>query len=405
MGELLRRYWHPVAAVAELQDHPIKALRLFGEDLVLFRDRSGNQGLVQRRCPHRGFDLRYGIVEREGIRCSYHGWRFDCQGQCRERPYEDVAHPRSQAGPRLALRSYPVEACSGLLWAYLGPQPAPLRPLWEPFTWPNGFRHVFFSVIPCNWLQCQENSIDPVHFEWLHLNWLRELHAPQAPPAPRHLKLCFEEFEFGFRYGRIVEGQSEDDEAWTVGRVCLWPNALYTGLNFSWRVPIDDHSTLAVDWAFAPVPQDRVPYLQERIPYSWVSLQDPSGSWVVTDVVHQDLTALVAQGTVADRTQENLGASDEGIILLRKKLFQEMDRVASQQDPWGILRKPQPQQGIPLPFMGRQYLLQHPQPQPPAAPPPAFDRTQRAAIQNHVISGLSEETVRMWSELFGTPPT
>lgn len=396
MGRLLRHYWHPIAAQAELDDIPVKAVRMMGEDLVLFRDGSGNQGLIQRRCPHRGFDLSYGISQPEGLRCMYHGWRFDAQGRCLERPFEDQ---RCASNP-VRSRHYPVRTLSGLIWAYLGPEPAPLLPNWEPFGWENGFRHVFFSEIPCNWFQCQENSIDPVHFEWLHLNWLRHLHAPEEPPAARHQKLCFEEFDYGFRYGRLVEGQSEQDEAWTIGRVCLWPNGLYTGLNFSWRVPIDDERTLAVDWVFAPVPLERVPFHQPRIPYSWVPIQDEQGNWVVSDVVHQDLTALVAQGTIADRTCEHLGASDEGIILLRKRFFQQLEALDQGQPLKGLIHDPEENRSVVLPMMGRDYLLAHrPRPQ------SGYDAQQRSAVQRHVISGLSAECVQSWTEVFGAPPT
>ena len=109
-----------------------------------------------------------------------------------------------------------------------------------------------FSEIPCNWFQGQENSIDPIHFEWLHSNWSAAQRGDSAR-APRHLKIAFDEFEWGFIYRRVREDTTEDDELWTVGRVCLWPNCLYTG-KFEWRVPIDDEHTLHVAWFNDPVP-------------------------------------------------------------------------------------------------------------------------------------------------------
>lgn len=395
MGELLRRYWHPVAAVAELDDRALKPIRLFGESLVLYKDKSGSYGLLDRRCPHRGFDLSYGMVEERGLRCSYHGWRFDRCGSCLEQPFEDTVRPDSTFKEKTRIKAYPVRARSGLLWAYMGPAPAPPLPNWEPFTWPNGLVHVFFAEVPCNWFQCQENSIDPVHFEWLHLRWLQEQYGSEEQP-PRHLKLRFQEFEYGFQYGRVVEGQSEEDEAWTIGRVCLWPNALYTGLNFSWRVPIDHTRTLAVDWSYSPVPQEKVPFTQSRIPYSHLQLTSDEGQWLVGDVVHQDLTALVAQGKVADRTREHLGESDRGILMMRKKFFQQARGLVNGGQVFAAAGHEDP---IPLPFMGRDYLLQH---QPRRAS--GYDQVQRSSIAEHIISGLSPETLEMWTEVFGEPP-
>jgi 5,5'-dehydrodivanillate O-demethylase len=171
MGDLLRYYWMPIAATAELDDNPTKAVRLMGEDLVLYKDGSGAYGLLDRQCAHRRADLSYGMVEECGLRCNYHGWKYDETGRCVEQPYEEIAHPDANYKDRIPLNAYKVEAKAGLIWAYMGSEPAPLCPTWEPFTWQNGFVQVVFSEVPCNWLQGQENSIDPVHFEWLHSNW------------------------------------------------------------------------------------------------------------------------------------------------------------------------------------------------------------------------------------------
>jgi len=123
MGGLLRRYWHPVAAVAELDDHPVKAVRLLGEDLALYRDRAGTYGLIDRHCAHRRADLTCGIVEGEGLRCGYHGWRYDHTGRCVEQPYEDTAEPGSRSKERILLKAYKVEALAGLTQGLLGLAP------------------------------------------------------------------------------------------------------------------------------------------------------------------------------------------------------------------------------------------------------------------------------------------
>lgn len=124
---------------------------------------------------------------------------------------------------------------------YPRPQPAPLVPDWDLYTEP-GYKQIIFAHVPCNWFQCQENSIDPVHFEWLHSNWSQVLKGGSEPTyVPTHLKLGFDEFEYGFVYRRVRADTDEDNDLWTVGRVCLWPNALYTTF-FEWRVPIDDEN-------------------------------------------------------------------------------------------------------------------------------------------------------------------
>ena len=358
MGELLRRYWMPIAAVAELDDKPTKPVRLMGEDLVLYKDRSGNYGLVDRHCPHRRADLSYGWVEDCGLRCNYHGWLWEHTGRCLQQPFEETAHPEARFKDRVRIKAYAVEAKAGLLWAYLGPPPAPLVPTWEPFTWTNGFVQIVFSEVPCNWFQCQENSIDPVHFEWLHSNWSRALSRADGGWSPTHLKVGFEEFEYGFTYRRILEGQSEQDELWTVGRCCLWPNCLFTGGHFEWRVPIDNANMLSVGWFFDRVPNEMEPYKQDRIPYWYSPIKDPlTDRWITSHVMNQDFVAWVGQGTVADRTQEHLGESDRGVIMMRRRILEDAERVARGEEPKGVIRDPEKNRVVRLPIIGRDFFV------------------------------------------------
>ena len=260
---------------------------------------------------------------------------MDESGRCIEQPYDDTVNPRSRAKERCTTKAYPVKECAGLLWAYLGPQPVPELPVWEPFTWENGFREVVLSDVPCNWFQCQENSCDPVHFEWMHDNWSLRLAGKTGPYASKHLKLKFEEFDYGFLYKRVREDFDERNPYWTVGRVALWPNGFYLGNHFEWRVPVDDENTLSVAWFFMRVPKGREPYVQERVP-TWVSpIKDETGRWISSHVVNQDILAWVGQGRIADRTKENLGASDMGIAMIRKRLFDDLDAIAQGDDPKG----------------------------------------------------------------------
>ncbi len=337
MGELLRRYWQPVAAVAQLEESPTRAVRLLGEDLVLYRDAGGRYGLLDRHCPHRRADLSYGTVEACGLRCPYHGWLFDAKGRCLEQPFEEMVHPEARFKDRVSITAYPVDAKAGLLWAYLGPLPAPCLPDWDLYH-ERGYKQIVFAEIPCNWFQGQENSIDPIHFEWLHSNWSAALRGDPAR-APRHVKIAFDEFEWGFTYRRVREDTTEADELWTVGRVCLWPNCLYTG-KFEWRVPVDDETTLHVAWFNDPLPGAE-PFEQRRIPYWYGPIRDPqTGRLLTSHVMNQDFVAWLGQGTIADRTREHLGESDRGVILFRRRMLEEALVVARGGEPKAVLRDP-----------------------------------------------------------------
>jgi len=356
MGLLLRRYWWPFAGASEFDSSQTRSVRLLGEDLVAFKDLSGQFGLVQRHCPHRGANLVDGMVEACGLRCSYHGWLFSKDGECLEAPYEDIAG-NHRLRSTVRVTSYPVQEMGGLLWAYLGPEPLPLLPQYEFFNWDNGFRQIVLSEIPCNWFQCQENSMDPVHFEWRHSNWSMRKSGKSQGYSAKHLKLKFEEFEYGFRYYRLREGSDETDPLWTIGRVCLWPNGLYTGNHAEFRTPVDDHNTLSIAWHFSRVPAEREPYVQKSIP-TWTSpTKTPEGTWITTHVTNQDFVAWVGQGVIANRAIEKLGASDKGIALMRKRFLADLDLVSRGQNPKGVFDSGNQVPVIILPAVEREVLI------------------------------------------------
>ena len=350
MGDYLRRYWHPVAGEAEFQNAAIRPVRVLGEDLVVYRDLSGNFGAMARHCPHRRADLSYGYVESNGLRCNYHGWLFDRQGKCIEQPYDDIARPEAEFKARICTTAYEAQVFAGLVWIYMGSKPAPLIPDWEAFNWSNGFVQVSFAEVPCNWLQCQENAIDPVHLEWMHTNWSIRQSGRLGPYGPRHLKLAFEEFEYGFIYKRITDASSATDDLWTVGRVALWPNGFCPGEHFDWHTPIDDETTLRVTWAFSRVPSEMEPYVQEKPVPAWRGpVKGDDGRWLVERPANQDFVAWVGQGAIADRTQEHLAASDEGVIMLRRRLLAELEAVANGAEPKGLIRSAELNRSIALP--------------------------------------------------------
>ena len=365
MGELMRRYWHPIGAAAELGERPTKAVRILGEDLVLYKDRSGTLGLIDRLCPHRRVDLSYGIPEDDGLRCMYHGWMFDETGQCIEQPFEETVHPDGRFKEKVRVRAYPVQVLAGMVFAYMGPEPAPLLPNWEPFSYGNGFMDIALAELPTNWLHCAENGLDSVHLEWLHAYWGTRLEQdraaargeePQVFPRiiRRHLKIGFDLFDYGVIKRRLVEGASEEHHDWTRGHPMIFPNVVFVGnaikTSFQYKVPIDDENTLHLTWYFyRSAPGHQLPK-QDDIPYFRVPLHHPDGRAIDDVVNNQDFVTWVSQGAIADRTAERLGESDTGIIMYRKLLADQTRIVADGGEPMALVRDPAKNDRIELPL-------------------------------------------------------
>src|SRR6266571_1016591 len=165
-GKLLRNYWQPVALIDEMQGpRPVKAVRIFSENFVLFRDEKGHYGLLDRHCPHRGADLAYGRLEDGGLRCAFHGWLFDVAGKCLQTPAEPDG---SNLCANIRQKAYPVVERSGILFAYLGPGEPPAWPHFDCFVAPDTHTFAFKGMIDCNWLQSLEVGIDPAHTSFLH---------------------------------------------------------------------------------------------------------------------------------------------------------------------------------------------------------------------------------------------
>jgi len=352
MGELMRRYWHPIAATAELDKIPTKQVRLLGEDLVLYRDRSGTLGLIDRLCAHRRVDLSYGIPEENGLRCMYHGWMYDETGQCIEQPFEETVHPDGRFKEKVKLNGYPVEALSGLIFAYLGPQPTPQLPHWEQLMWDNCVRDIAITDLDCNWLQCQENSLDPVHVEWLHaymgayVQTDRNALAQQGSLHP-HQKIGFDEFEYGIVKRRILLGGTEEDDEWKEGHPVLFPNILLVGnesrATFQFRVPVDDEHTQHISiYNYRAAPGTVAP-AQDLVPYRYVPLKDGHDRYILDWTFNQDYMAWVTQGPIAAREREVLGESDKGIIMFRKQLKRNMAIMEDGGDPMNVFRSAEPE--------------------------------------------------------------
>jgi 5,5'-dehydrodivanillate O-demethylase len=342
MGRLLRRYWHPVAAAVQLRQEPVIEVRLLAEDLVLYRADDGYLGLVQSHCPHRHTSLAYGIPEPGGLRCAYHGWKFDCAGQCVDQAAEPAG---STFKERVRITAYPVQELGGLVWAYLGPEPAPLLPRYDLLVRDDLEREIGFAEIPCNWLQIMENSLDPVHAEHLHGVHANYLLARQGKPAMRvrhHARTAFDVFDYGVVKRRLLEGQAEDVDDWRIGHPVLFPAILAVGTDaqaqFQFRVPIDDQRTM--HWWYLTRRRKPGAPRQEDIPLDVFLYRDERGRFLVNTAMGQDIMAWITAGPVLDRTTEKLATSDEGVILYRRLLDEQVAAIDRGDDPLGVIRDP-----------------------------------------------------------------
>ncbi|MBT5496774.1 MAG: Rieske 2Fe-2S domain-containing protein, partial [Alphaproteobacteria bacterium] len=254
-GELMRRYWHPIEMSERLGERPVK-VRVLGEDLILFRDASGSPGLITPRCIHRGAPMEFGKIEKRGIRCPYHGWLFDTAGRCLEQPCEITDKP----GFREKCRQpwYPVEERYGLVFAYLGPPDRmPELPRWAPFEnlspdekiVPDAASYSVggddtAEIIPWNWLQDWENTMDPFHVVILHTAFSGPQFNPDMAVMP---DVDWHDTPLGLQYTahRTFPDGREMDRITHV----MFPNLrsvpnieLSEGVSESmgWLVPIDD---------------------------------------------------------------------------------------------------------------------------------------------------------------------
>lgn len=350
MGQLMRRYWQPIGAAVELKSKWTKKVRLLGEDLILFRNRQGQLGLIAEQCPHRRASFLHGIPTEQGIRCPYHGWEYNTQGQCLNQPNE----PDNCAfRDKVSTDAYPVEELGGLLFAYMGPEPRPLLPRFDGFVVPGTIRMMGRALLPVNWLQVMENSLDPIHTEWLHghhYEFLKEQEGVKVAISAHHAKIDFREFEYGITKHRLLEGHSEDGDDWRIGHPIVFPNMLAVGngdeksryYSFQIRVPVDDGHTLHL-WYNAYVPPKGVDVpaqlLNEVHTYD-VPFIDEHGEFIVDNVDGQDMMAWITQGQIADRTRENLGSTDKGVAIYRRTLRREIKKIEQGQDPIGLVRDP-----------------------------------------------------------------
>jgi 5,5'-dehydrodivanillate O-demethylase len=360
MGKLMRRYWQPFCAASEMDGKWTRSVRLLGENLVLFKTRQGKLGLIGEQCPHRRASFLHGIPTQNGIRCPYHGWEFNAQGHCLNQPNE----PDNPAfRESVATEAYPVEELGGVLFAYMGPpELRPLLPRFDGFVAEGAIRMMGRAVLPINWLQIMENSLDPIHTEWLHghhYEFQKEQEGVKVAISTHHEKIDFKEFAYGMTKHRLLQGHSEDSDDWRIGHPIVFPNMLAVGngneatryYSFQIRVPVDDEHTLHLWYnAYVPPAGAVVPdRLREKVYTYDVPYKDENGEFIVDTVDGQDMMAWITQGPIADRTRENLGSTDRGVAMYRKILRRELKKVEEGGDPLAIVRDPAENRCIVLP--------------------------------------------------------
>lgn len=356
MGKLLRQFWHPVALSKSVIPGKAREVRLLGEDLALYRGESGRAYLMANRCAHRLTKLHTGWIEGEQIRCMYHGWKYDTNGQCVERPAE---RPGSHAGIR--IRSYPVHEYCGVVFAWLGEGEPPVfdLPRKPKFEEPGIILNQRQEIWPCHWLQNAENQLDAVHVSFAHqIGKVGVFGDAITSGIP---KLSFEETAAGIRQTavRSVDGKSQIRVSdWTFPNInYVAVPAVYEGGAWmetaTWMVPVDEEHTLRVSVRAAPsiTPEaDRKAqeYFDSCDDYSSPALHDQlfSGIYPEDPLVRltsaQDYVALMGQGVVADRVNELLGVSDVGIVTLRRIIQRELEAIQEGTPPkvWRRLEQP-----------------------------------------------------------------
>lgn len=358
MGELFRRYWHPIAVSSDVTADLPQRARVLGEDLVLFRDKGGRVGLVIEKCRHRGTSLFYGRIEEDGIRCAYHGWKFDVQGRCLEMACE-VGGGRPTAAHRQPW--YPVEERYGVVWAYMGPPDRkPVLPRWEMLENLQGEQTLGYicpsfgygpsDALDFNWLQSYENTIDVLHAVWLHIGHSKENQFVGAQPAytpdfdpSAFIKLTsWSDTENGVQYEQVFPINDGMALHYCVEAIIPNVNVIPTfaggKLNkIQWHVPIDDtrFRIFVIHRFDTRADAAKVKDLQ------YGGILHNGKQWrEMSDAEHQrypaDYEAQSGQGKIAVQADEHLVRSDTGVVMLRRKLAAQVRRVEEGKDPVGL---------------------------------------------------------------------
>lgn len=330
-GEMLRRYWWPVWFEERIENKPIM-IKLLGETFVLFRDGKGKIGMLDHICAHRRASLEFGRVEEQGIRCCYHGWLYRADGQCVEMPAEP---PGSRLCEEVKQRAAQIQVAAGLVFAYIGPAPAPVLPRYDLLALDDCDRTIWASDDHCNWAQRAENGMDPYHSMALHASVYPSI-------ALKRPEIEYQPTWYGFRTASQYPGGARNIVHDIFPSSTRRHNARAGSIPsdfFHIRVPTDDVTTTTffVESRFKP----NGPYerecrgLQHNTPGVYKRVED--GWWDLASE-DQDRAAQESQGPIHDRTKEILGTSDRGVMMWRKVAFDSIAAVKAGRDPHGIVR-------------------------------------------------------------------
>jgi phthalate 4,5-dioxygenase len=388
MGNLMRRYWVPALLSWELlgPDCPPVEVRLLGEDLVAFRATDGKVGLVSAHCAHRRANLFWGRNEANGLRCVYHGWKFDVDGRCVEMPSEPAS---SNFHERVRIPAYATLEVGGVVWAYMGPADStPAAPL---FSWtraPAERRGLSKVWQECNWLQCLEGGIDTVHVNFLHAGRPPGLRYDDSDPRGRASNVStaarveVAPTDYGYVYAGIRDmGEEGTDHVRLYHWVMPWNQIRQTGAGpyFSGHmwVPMDDDNTMVYNWDYLPADRDdpqsaRLLPTGDRAPiwsrdsrlemgagnalgkdvdveHDFRSVQNRGNRYMIDRLIQktetytgipginvQDRAVQESMGRVADRSLERLGTTDRAIIAARRALLQAVVDVETGHAPPGV---------------------------------------------------------------------
>jgi phenylpropionate dioxygenase-like ring-hydroxylating dioxygenase large terminal subunit len=358
-GEYLRRFWQPVAHSRALKDLPVP-VTVMHEPLVLFRDKGGRVGLLQKHCAHRGTSLELGKIEERGLRCCYHGWLYDVDGAILEMPNEPE---KNRLKDILCQGAYPVQEFGGLVFAYMGPpELKPPFPIFDTMQMP-GYRlelsepEGVSNIKPCNWLQVMDNVLDPVHEAFLHTTISGyQFFDRNGKPITEMAdvgELTFEETPIGIL---AQETRRVGDAIWVRSIECIMPNIAqvsrapvlpaqfdggetlrsYAPLLSRWRVPVDDENTM--EFAFVRIRDGEVnPYLDNKI----AAYRTNYGGRTQEEMQRApgDYDAQVTQRAIARHALENLTSSDRGVTMFRRMVTQGIGAMERGEDPKGIVRE------------------------------------------------------------------
>ncbi len=326
-GEYLRRAWQPIALSSELKDLPV-AVRILGEDLVLFQDLSGRTGLLELHCSHRGTSLEFGIVSERGIRCCYHSWLFDVDGRILETPGEP---PESTLKDRLCHGAYPTLEYNGLVFAYLGPpDKRPDFPIYDTYDIPDNRLVPYSLVWACNWVQIIENGMDPAHTVFLHTKISYSHFSPAWGELP---VMEWRETPLGMIY---ITTRRCGDLVWVRSNDIILPNLTQAGAIWEdaaqekiftragltrWTTPIDDTHTLIIGWRHFNDAVD--PYHkgnEQECGKGTVDFFGQTGDrpYEERQRIPEDYDAQVSQRPIAVHALEHLGTTDRGVTMFRK---------------------------------------------------------------------------------------